>query len=287
MAFSIICSGVAAPQKGETDTAGFHLRPVNILPLIIGNVDASHIFPIRSGDGAGCVRGVGVFSHLKGAGEGSSLRPSVVDVAPAKIKAIGIQGAAFSAVVGLSIPCNPAGLLPQLSGGSGVVIVLSPFVHAHLDASVGTGPIGVLSDAEGLALLNLPAFSNVVAVLLPGDESLGLSKPSFAAGVIIAFAPFIYTGFYLTFFVRPIGVFTYFESLSGLNPAAFSNVILIPAPGDKTRLFSNLSLIVPVKIVFPLAKDTGFALGFGRFLGRCPDRTRFFYRKTHPDVVFI
>ena len=124
-------------------------------------------------------------------------------------------------------------------------------MYAHLDASVGTGPIGVLSDAEGLALLNLPAFPNVVAVLLPGDETFGLSKPSFAAGVIIAFSPFVYAGFYLTFFVRSIGVFTHLERLSGLNSAAFSNVILISVPGDKSGFLANLSLAVPVKIVFP------------------------------------
>ena len=139
----------------------------------------------------------------------------------------------------------------------------------------------------GLALLNLPAFPNVVAVLLPGDETFGLSKPSFAAGVIIAFSPFVYAGFYLTFFVRSIGVFTHLERLSGLNSAAFSNVILISVPGDKSGFLANLSLAVPVKIVFPFAKDPGFALGFGRFLGRRLDCVRFFYRKTHPDAVFI
>ena len=287
MAFSILRSGVAAPQKGETDAAGFHLCPVDILPLIIGNVDAFHIFPIRRDNGSGCVRSVGVFSHLKGAGEGSGFRSGIVYVAPTEIKAIGIQGAALSAVVGLSLPGNPAGLLPQLSGGSGVVIVLSPFVHAHLDAPVGTGPVGVLSDSEGFALLNLPAFSNVVTVLLPSDKALGLPKPPLAAGVIIAFSPFVYADFYLTFFVRPIGVFTHLERLSGLNSAAFSNVILISVPGDKSGFLANLSLAVPVKIIISLAKDPGFALGFGRFLGRRLDRVRFFYRKTHPDAVFI
>ena len=167
--------------------------------MIIGNVDAFHIFPIRRDNGSGCVRSVGVFSHLKGAGEGSGLRPGVVNVASAKIKTVGIQGAALSTVVGLFLPGNPAGLLPQLSGGSGVVIVLSPFVYADFDAPVGIGPIGVLSDSEGFALLNLPAFSNVVTVLLPGDETLGLPKPPLAAGVIIAFSPFVYACFYLTF----------------------------------------------------------------------------------------
>lgn len=160
-------------------------------------------------------------------------------------------------------------------------------MHAHLDAPVGTGPVGVLSDSEGFALLNLPAFSNVVTVLLPSDKALGLPKPPLAAGVIIAFSPFVYADFYLTFFVRPIGVFTHLERLSGLNSAAFSNVILISVPGDKSGFLANLSLAVPVKIIFSFAKDPGFALGFGRFLGRRLDRVRFFYRKTHPDAVFI
>ena len=103
---------------------------------------------------------------------------------------LGGELSAFIAVVGIALPTEPALRRAEDTFRIGVVVILSPFVHASHDDAVTGCPVGFLAEFERLSRENLSAVLNVVESPVTGNEALRRADCSFSVGIIIRFADF-------------------------------------------------------------------------------------------------
>ena len=103
---------------------------------------------------------------------------------------LGGEFSAFIAIIGVALPTETTFRRAEDAFGIGVVVILSPFVHAPHNDTVSGCPVGFLAELECLSRENLAAVLNVVESAAAGNEAFCRANCAFSVGVIIRLADF-------------------------------------------------------------------------------------------------